>query len=333
MLTYEEEKAAFLAHFGVKGMKWGVRKSIPAEGQKSKHRVRLEAGYISKGASKEVAEQKADRRIKTEKTLLVAGAVAATAAIAYTAKVEIGKRFVGVELEKGATLKYINALGDKNDLDRRLYATFKEGDTQKYRGLLAEALRKNKEGTVIYETVLTTKDKIKAPSQREAAKLFKEFASKKYLLETNYNKFNQGLVLDIPENKQFFDFLKSKGFNAILDSNDQFMSGYNTKKPIILFNAASSVVKTGEKVIDKTFSSKLATKQMIGVVAKQNAPILGLGVATVAGIKGMDASAVTNNKYAAVNAFIEKNPGTKATYSELFSKVNLDGSGQWVVSS
>ncbi len=323
---------AFLAHYGIKGMKWGVRKSIPEENAKSKHRVRLEAGYISKGMTKEIAEQKADRRIKTEKILAVVGAVAVTAAIAYKTKVEIGKRFTSVELEKGTTLTYINALGDKNNLDRRLYTSFEEGDTQKYRGLLAQALRRNKEGAVVYETVLTAKEKIKAPSQKQAAKLFKEFAANNRLASgMNYNTFNQSLVIETDTTVKFIDFLKAKGFNAVLDSNDQFISGYNTKKPLILLNAASSVVKTGEKIVEEQLSAPLARKQYITALFEQTAPTIGLGVAVVSGTMGLDSAATTNNKYAAVNSFIEKNPKTRASYSELLAQVKLDESGTWVL--
>src|SRR6185437_14594396 len=95
-----------LLHFGVKGMKWGVRKDkdvtsrskTPKEklyhipDKKSAHRVRLEANYLKKGFADDKAEQLAARRIKAEKivaaTLLTATAAAAT----YVGYQEIGKR-------------------------------------------------------------------------------------------------------------------------------------------------------------------------------------------------------------------------------------------------
>ena len=36
---YEEEKAAILEHYGVKGMKWGVRKETPTGGKGNRKKV------------------------------------------------------------------------------------------------------------------------------------------------------------------------------------------------------------------------------------------------------------------------------------------------------
>lgn len=86
-----------LYHYGVKGMKWGVRrfqnqngtltsagrkryaddKTSPDQKKKSKHRLKLEEKYQSKGMTKLEAEEAANKRIRTEKA-----AVAATAIIA-----------------------------------------------------------------------------------------------------------------------------------------------------------------------------------------------------------------------------------------------------------
>ncbi|MBR5780359.1 MAG: hypothetical protein IKY27_00455 [Bacteroidales bacterium] len=86
-----------LYHYGVKGMKWGVRrfqnqngtltsagrkryaddKTSPNQKKKSKHRLKLEEKYQNKGMTKQEAEEAANKRIKKEKA-----AVAATAIIA-----------------------------------------------------------------------------------------------------------------------------------------------------------------------------------------------------------------------------------------------------------
>lgn len=171
-----------LFHYGVKGMKWGVRrkegpdglvvKSKPAikDSDKSAHRVATEARYIQKGYTTEEAAKKADGRIRTQKILLAVGATAVTAAAVYGGKVAFDKRFTGVDLPMGSVLKNINALGDKQDFDRRMYTTFNEGDTKKYKGLLASALRRNAKDSTIYETSLKATQNIKAPSHHQAKK-------------------------------------------------------------------------------------------------------------------------------------------------------------------
>lgn len=162
-------------HSGVLGMKWGHRKAeaektyaIPSK--KSAHRVRLEAKYLKKGASNMDAEQQAANRMHGEKVALAIAGSAAAAGAAYIVSRELGKRFTGVNLEVGKELHYINALGDQATYDRRLYASFQKGDTAKYKGLLATALRKNASNTTIYDTVLGATENIKAPSQHEAKK-------------------------------------------------------------------------------------------------------------------------------------------------------------------
>ena len=326
-----------IEHFGVKGMRWGVRKKEDAPVRKSGHRVRLEAKYLNSGFSVEQAQRKADSRIKVEKILAYSGAAVVGAALAYTAYTAAGKRFTGVTLKAGTDLKNINAFGDKINLDRRLYTTFKDSDTKKYRGLLANTLHNNVNlvengSSTIYETTLKLTKDIKAPSQRKAARLFKEFQNtdvgRLLAKRDTYKKFNQNLVIEENDvNKYFYDFMRSKGYNAILDANDQFISGYNTKKPLIVFNAASTVVKTGQKVLDQEVSKKLAQRQLVGVMARTYSPAVGIGVAALAGKKAVGTSA----KYQAVNDHLMKNPKDSRSPAELYNSLTINLNGKWVI--
>lgn len=323
----------FLEHYGIKGMRWGVRKDEKTsnasvkDSEKSAHRVRLEAKYISKGMSQSAAEKKASGRIKTEKVLLAIGAVAVTAAVAYVGSVEYQKRFSGVDLELGTKLTNINALGDKQNFNRRLYTTIDERDTQKYRGMLATALRRNADNTTIYEATLRSTERIKAPSQREAAKLYKEFRATKgnsWMFDKSYMTFNKNLADDQSgAGKEFYKFMSSKGYNAILDANDQFISGYSTRKPLIVFNAASSTVKVGQKVVDEQLSDRLALTQTLQIAAKAAAPRVGLGLAVVGGTKALD----TKDRYGAVNSYFKEHPESKLSYAEVFSNLEVSADG------
>jgi len=324
--TYTE-----LYHHGVLGMRWGVRKDPENVGRdnktytipekKSAHRVRLEAKYLRKGFSDNDAEQMAAKRIMGEKFVLGMAGVAATTIAGYVAYREIGKRFSGVTLEAGKDLHYINALGDKATYDRRLYTSFEKGDTKKYKGLLAQALRKNAKDTTIYDTVLKTTEKIKAPSQHEARKLYSEFSMKK-VSSSAYNEFNKNLVSDwgSKRTQMYVSFLKKKGYNAILDANDQFISGYSTKKPLILFNAASSTVKAGESIVSEQLSKRLYNRQMSKVYAKQFAPAVGVGVAAVGGL----ASGTTAMKYHQVNSYFKKHPNSNLSPGAVYNAVTMD---------
>lgn len=327
-------------HFGVKGMKWGVTKdskkskgSKPPlqDSEKSAHRVRLESKYRSRGKTQTESESLAEKRIRTEKVLLAVGATVVVAGAAYGAKVAYGKRFADVVLESGKDLHYINALGDKADLNRRLYTTFKEGDTQKYRGMLATALRKNAPDTTIYDTVLRTTETIKAPSQRQAAKMFETFKKGNPLVSNiqDYTDFNKRLVDESPAGKEFMSFLKNKGYNAILDSNDQFVSGYNTQKPLILFNAKSSTVRSGQTIVDKKLSDRLNRIQIGVMMGKQLAPLVGLGVAITAVNKSVD----TRSRHQVVNDYVRKHPDTDKSYADIYASLRPESDGTYRVRS
>lgn len=328
-----------LEHYGVKGMKWGVRKDRlvgrvrkarkERKSKPSARRVKLESKHISKGRSLEEARRKADNRIKTEKILAVVGATAVVGLAAYAGHKEIGKRFSEVVLDEGTEMKYVNALGKKVDLDRRLYTTFEESDTKKYRGMLAKAMQQNSgRQSKIYETTLRSTEQIKAPSHNQAKKLYDEWNKRRGHIgkAKDYKQFNLELVVD-DGSHDFFKFMKEKGFNAVLDSNDQFISGYNTKKPLILFNAASSTVKAGEKVIEQSTIDGLYKKQVAAVVAKELAPTVGLGVAAVGGGRALD----TRNRYKVVNQYILEHPNTKLTPSEIYANLEQDKRGNYKV--
>lgn len=334
----------FLAHYGVKGMKWGVIRDRDSGSSGSgsdsepkpagRRQVALEAKYIQKGNSLETAQQKAAKRAKVEKILLVAGGVTLAGAAAYAGHREYGKRFTEITLKAGSELKYINNTGSKTDLNRRLYTTFNEADTQKYRGMLAKQLQKNQSGSTIYETVLTAKENIKAPSHKQAEQVFKDLVKsgaldvKVYGKNQTYKEFNTDLVRgNTKEATTFYEALKKKGFNAVLDSNDQFVSGYNTKHPLILFNAASSTVKTGEKIIDQKTVDGLYSRQVAGVMARQFAPVAAVGAAAVGAHRYIE----SKSKYATVNRYLDEHPNTKRSPAEIYASLQVQPNGLYEV--
>ncbi|ADD80911.1 gp020 [Rhodococcus phage ReqiPepy6] len=334
----------FLAHYGVKGMKWGVIRDRDSGSRSSgsgtsgpvrtRQSTALEAKYIQKGHDLETAQQKAAKRAKVQKVLLVAGAVTLAGTAAYVGHKEYGKRFTNVVLEKGADLKYINALGPQADYNRRLYTTFNEGDTKKYRGMLAKQLQKNGlSSKTIYETTLRATETIKAPSHREAEKIYKDLIKRKdiypkeYGRMLSYKEFNAGLIRSSADGKEFYNALKKKGFNAVLDSNDQFVSGYNTKKPLILFNAASSTVKTGEKIVEQKTIDGLYARQVAGVMARQFAPVAAVGAAAVGAHKYIE----SKNKYAVVNKYLDEHPNSKRSPAEIYASLQVQPNGLYEV--
>ncbi len=331
-------------------MRWGHRKKENLVGVGAT-RLRLQSKYINKGSTDEEAKKKTDNAIRRRKIAAIVGITAVTAGAAYAAKVAYGKRFSGVILKQGAKVKNVNVFGDELDLDRRLYTSFEKGDSRKYRGMLARALRKNdaitEETSTIYETTLKAKEAIKAPSNKQAEQIYNQ------LLKTDsdfkpqqitwdmlmgkedaapvfksYRQFNkEDLLEETPNAKKFMSALKEKGFNALLDQNDQYISGYNAKKPLIIFNAQSTLAKDSQRIIKDIEAKRLNSIQISALVTRQMAPTVGLGASLI----GLSNATDTRKKYGAVNDYIKKNPNSKYKYERIYNSLEQDKTGKYHV--
>ena len=270
-----------LKHYGIPGMKWGVRKFIERKDKGRNHRERLENKYLEKGFSKEEASKRASNRIRTEKALAIAGGVALTAAAAfyahhkYTTDEIISKN---VKFQKILLLpKDVKPSGNLN------YVAFKRRDKKIYEGTYSQALLLDKimRGSDEQVKKLTTQFNrdIKIASPKRARDTFKNLYNKdsefrkivsqisdiansdsgnstrkqvkafkaldKLVKGKNknfhgkaYDGFNvalagKGETFDKLRNK-YYEELKRQGVDAIVDRNDKALSGYGTKKPIIM---------------------------------------------------------------------------------------------------
>ena len=96
-ITYDE----CLAHYGIKGMKWGVRKDPDRPSNSVDRRT---AKYMNRGMSQADAEKKAARKAKQIKAFIAIAGVVAVSAAVYSTYHYIGKQYTPVLLEKGLML-------------------------------------------------------------------------------------------------------------------------------------------------------------------------------------------------------------------------------------
>ena len=252
----------------------------------SQRRQQLINDYKSKGLTQEQAEVEALKRERTEKIVKIAGAVALTAALAYGAyKGQQWLKMNGnTSIKKGEEIQRIMKTAQEPG-ERAAYVAVNPKDATKYRGMYGSQIKSQRDVAKlfgvkggpegVYRFTGNATDKIKIAGSREGKKTFErlmksdpEFAkdTQAVLDEWNknpmlrgvlnngrnqYEKFNIALPEhDMPEaariQSKFYNALKNKGFGGVIDVNDLRYSGYQSKKPIVLFNLNDNI--TNKKI-------------------------------------------------------------------------------------
>lgn len=178
-----------IQHFGVKGMKWGVRRMY------NNHVENLRYKYRKKGYSEEVVENKLKKRLRNEK---IAAAVAGSAVVAtagYLLKNKLQDDIFGRTLKKGTVLDSVTG-ATKLDTLRPIYAAYKNGDKKKYRALLGDT-RMN-QPSYIKEAIgtknginvmkLKANNNVKIASNKAAGAIANRKRTRKRERDVEYNK-------------------------------------------------------------------------------------------------------------------------------------------------
>lgn len=287
----------------------------------SKHREKLINMYKEKGLSQEDAELAALKRAKIEKTLMIAGGVALTAAAAYgTYKVhKIISDNADVVIPKGGDI--FRVTGDaQEELDRAGFVAVEAKDAVKYKGLYGQQLQQQKKwggifgfgggddgvyqlsakargeirvagegkGNAIYQKLMKTDPQFAADARAVGERWEISPMARK---GDSYRAFNQRLVdHSTPEasrvQKKFYDALKKEGYGGVIDTNDRHDSGYDSKKPVILFNMKDAMSGASARKLSPTEIDDSAKKAW-GMIMKSS--LMKMGVSTL-GITAAGAS-------------------------------------------
>lgn len=357
-----------LTHHGIKGQKWGRRRfqnedgtltpagkerydddNSPSAKKKSKHRLKLEEKYVSKGMTPEEAEAAAAKRIRTEKIVAGAAALTVAAASAYVIAKNVRERSDRI-VKSGTTLQRISTDENEN-LDRAFYTSHEKRDNTKYAGMYGKQLKDS--GSEAYRMKLKANQDIKVVSRHKAAEAFAdlykndpEFRSdfeksnglfKRQWLDPNaklhdkaagkmtdrqlrkigYDAFNRSLVNHNEHgqaaSKKFYDKLKAMGYDAVEDINDKKYSGYDAKSPLIVFNNSGKIsLSEVQKMTDQQIASN-AKKAYAGVIGSAVAKQGAIWTGVIAGTSLMG-STINNVR---VNNYRQEHPGSGLSDKEI----------------
>ena len=222
------------------------------------HRMVLEKKYRDQGLSEEEAKAAADKRIKVEKVVAVAAGVTVAACTAYYLKNKISSDWCDQTLKAGTTFHNLDSTANPRP-GEHLYVNYRQNDVNYFRGHFA--INKMRQTGHVFNHTLTATEDIKIPSLNTRKSVFKELYNKDEDFRRIFNMYGgEGSTAKNPAKvyknmwanfgdkdnaafntakRKYFEALRQKGYEAIVDEWDTSKRVFRSDAPLILLNTSS----------------------------------------------------------------------------------------------
>lgn len=256
-----------LYHFGIKGMKWGVRRfqkkdgTLTNAGKKryesddsnttkkknilQRREAKLIEQYKSKGYGQHAAEIAAKRRLKSE--LIIGGvATVAVGVLATKAAVRIGQDYFDKNIKSGETIQNIGVYKDATFKDAPFFAAINKNDKKAYGNMYAMEKRGMQQRLDKYDAIYNNQIKITKDVKRASVNNARKIFYDKMETDPEFKKN----VINTLKNTNYYDSSVSK----------YARDGKRSKKLYDRFNQALATPQFQQKGIHNEFYSALKDK-------------------------------------------------------------------------
>lgn len=258
-----------LQHYGVKGMKLGVRRTPEQLG----HRTSSAKPY------RRTPKSLVDKGVATKQQL--AGDVLGKK-LSRTQVMSRNQDSGATNLRKGSKVQHITGVNFDKVRPGQLYVTADAKDNDMYTSYLGSRLLSK--GFDPSKVIMELKTDLKAPSSKEQYKLFQSYLKenrkqvendisdwqkskgKEVNVKSNpkelYDQFINSVERSSNSQKDFYKVLKSNGYNAVLDEHDITGSWMQAQKPLIIMDTMSTIGNISVSKLDVNDMQKALDRLM-----------------------------------------------------------------------